>query len=160
MAKEDKKADKKAEDKRGEDLIPGASTLTLDQMVHRESVSVVAERKNVDEVADLIAQAYKARPEDVKVKLEAAMEPLLKAEKAVTARKAAAEAAQRAEEEAQKAAVAAAEADGKVFCKIPHKFKLNLGDGKHHLVEAGTHAIPKEWAEHPYAKANGVEILK
>ena len=95
-----------------------------------------------------------ATESEVKAKEEAARLDKESQEAAAFAAEAAADAAKRA----QAAAAARAIADGKVLVLVPSAFNLNHA-GLTFKYGPGSYPMPKEHAEHSYARANGVQIL-
>lgn len=127
-----------------------------------------------DYVVDQMASYYDEDKEEVRKRLQAAVEKLPKAQVRPEDR-AAKDAATKALAEAQEAqqfadeavaeakrkgaiaAAAVAAAEGKVPVTVPRTFNLNF-NGTVHLIKAGTATLPREQAEHPYSKLHGVTI--
>lgn len=77
---------------------------------------------------------------------------------AAEASKAATAAADEAKRRAEEAAAAQAAAEGRVLCTVPRRFGIMLA-GRQVIVEPGSQSLPREVAEHPYARDHGVKIV-
>lgn len=145
---------------------------------------IVAGRLNIDVAVADVAKVYNLNAPDVKAEFEAriakektaAPAPTSdadlqakrdRAEKLVAAAEKAEKAAAKATEEAKaarmKADAAVADAENLVLVQVPTSFHLSIrrenGTIETHSIKAGTTKLPREQAEHGYAKANGVKVL-
>lgn len=97
--------------------------------------------------------------DDIRMALEAAVEPLAKQRAAEDAELKAKEANEDAKKKSEVAAAAKAALEGKVVVNVPKRFSLRRKDNTVVHYPAGPQKMPKEDAEHSYSKAHGVEIV-
>ncbi len=156
------------------------------EVVYSKGVEeIVAGRLNLDVAVADVAKVYNLSAPDVKAEFErrvASAKPStapaptddvdLAAKKkraerlladAVKAEKIAADASEVAKKARLKADAALADAENMVLVSVPSSFHLSIrrenGRVETFAVKAGSTKLPREQAEHDYAKANGVKIL-
>lgn len=183
-AKNGGKADAtKSADAGSQSTAPGLPDI---EVVYAKGVEeIVAGRLNLDVAVADVSKVYNLNPPDVKAEFEkrvAAAKPdsapaptddvdlaakKKRAERlvaeAVKAEKVAADAAEVAKKARLKADAAMADAENMVLVSVPSSFHLSIrrenGRVDSFHVKAGSTKLPREQAEHDYAKANGVKIL-
>lgn len=130
-------------------LLALAPRLMEDGDLHGQNESVVAS----------VATYFKIDPQYCATKIEQEQSRRIAEADAAKAADDAKAAKEEADRKALEARQAAAAADGKVVVEVPNRFKLTLPSGKVETINPGSQTMPLEWAEHWYAKANGVKIV-
>ena len=135
---------------------------TAESRARALSIEVMQEKMTEDELVEQLMKEFPdARVSDLKTLVKSTLEPLRQAktsaEELQAAAKKKAQEAKEAQDRANQAKMDLVTKQGHVVVTVPKSFKLNVG-GVVTLIAKGTESLPRDFAEHPYAKAMGVKV--